>query len=203
MASNNNHKAIIFTGPSGGGKTTLSKYTLRQFAQVQRSISATTRSPRHGEIEGDDYHFISLEDFTNKIENNQFVEWEQVYEGLYYGTLEQEVKRVWEAGKVILFVVDVVGANSLKKYFGAQSINIFVKAPSMEVLSERLFHRGTESADEVKDRLEKARHELKYEEYADETIVNDSLEESKQQVQQLIKAYLEVDGVGKLVRDEE
>lgn len=195
MANDINQKAIIFTGPSGGGKTTLSKYILRKFAQVQRSVSATTRMPRNGEVEGEDYYFIPLKEFTDKIENNQFVEWEQVYEGLYYGTLEQEVQRVWEQGKVVLFVVDVLGADSLKKYFGEKSMSLFVKTPNMEVLSERLFHRGTESADEVKKRLEKARLELKYEEHADVVVVNDLLEDSKARVFELVDDYLSKDKI--------
>ncbi len=191
MAKDTKHKAIIFTGPSGGGKTTLSKYILRKFDNIQRSVSVTTRAPRENETEGTDYYFIRPEQFVEQVENDDFIEWEQVYEGMYYGTLKAEVERVWAEGNVVLFVVDVIGANSLKVYFGEDALNIFVKAPSMEVLSERLFFRGTENADEVRNRLEKARHELKYEQYADIVVINDDLQESKRKVFQIVKTFIE------------
>ncbi len=188
----NRRKAIIFTGPSGGGKTTLSQYTLGEFAEIERSVSVTTRAPRQGEVEGVDYHFISVEDFKQHIHNEDFVEWEQVYEGLYYGTLKSEVKRIWDSGKIVLFVVDVIGANSLKEYFGEDALKIFVKAPSMEVLSERLFSRGTETEESVSKRLNKALKELKHEVHAEAIIINDVLEDSKNEVRQLIQSYINI-----------
>mgnify|MGYP003487794605 CR=1 FL=1 len=184
------HKAVIFTGPSGGGKTTLSQYTLNHFEEVERSISVTTRQPREGEIHGIDYQFLSVDSFKKHIEKGDFVEWEQVYEGLYYGTLRSEVERIWNAGKVVLFVVDVIGAASLKKYFGDNSICIFVKTPSMEILGKRLHARGTESKENVFDRLKKAIQELKEERNSDSVIINDILTDSQKAVYQLIHSYI-------------
>lgn len=186
------HKAIIFTGPSGGGKTTLSQYTLKEFEKIERSISVTTRAPRAGEVEGLDYHFLTVEEFQFHIKENNFVEWEQVYEGLYYGTLKSEVKRIWDAGKVVLFVVDVIGAESLKKFFGDNALKIFVKAPTMEILSARLYSRGTENEDSVAQRLKKAFKELEYEEFADTVIINDILDVSKNEIHQLIQSYINI-----------
>jgi guanylate kinase len=185
-----NHKAIIFTGPSGGGKTTLSQYTLNHFGEVERSVSVTTRSPRDGEIHGIDYQFLSVESFKIHIEKGDFVEWEQVYNGLYYGTLKSEVERIWDAGKVVLFVVDVIGAHSLKNYFKDNSIKIFVKTPSIEILEKRLLKRGTENTESVSHRLQKAIHELKEENNSDAVIINDILSDSQKDVYQLIHSYI-------------
>ena len=170
------HKAVIFTGPSGGGKTTLSQYTLNHFEEVERSISVTTRQPREGEIHGIDYQFLSVDSFKKHIEKGDFVEWEQVYEGLYYGTLRSEVERIWNAGKVVLF--------------GDNSICIFVKTPSMEILGKRLHARGTESKENVFDRLKKAIQELKEERNSDSVIINDILTDSQKAVYQLIHSYI-------------
>lgn len=186
------HKAIIFTGPSGGGKTTLSQYTLKEFDKIERSVSVTTRAPRVGETDGVDYQFLTVEEFQQQIKEDNFVEWEQVYEGLYYGTLKSEVKRIWDAGKVVLFVVDVIGAESLKKFFGENSLKIFVKAPTMEVLSERLYSRGTENEESVAKRLKKAHKELEYEDFADTVIVNDVLKISKRDIHRLIQSYINI-----------
>lgn len=184
------NKAIIFTGPSGGGKTTLSQHTLDEFPNVERSISVTTRAPRKGEVDGVDYHYIDVETFKRHIENGDFVEWEQVYEGLYYGTLKSEVERIWKSGKVVLFVVDVIGANSLKEYFKEKALKIFVKAPSMEVLENRLLARGSESIESVTKRLSKASRELEHEIFSEEVIINDLLEDSKNRTHQIVGAFL-------------
>jgi guanylate kinase len=173
-------KAIIFTGPSGGGKTTLASYILQEFAQVERSVSVTTRAPRPGEVPGLDYLFIDVEEFHKLIEQDAFVEWEQVYEGLYYGTLRSEIERIWKAGKAVLFVVDVIGAGNLKLYFESKAVKIFVRAPSMKVLEERLYFRGTEDEDSIRKRLKRALGELSYEQQADVVIINDQLDDSKQ-----------------------
>ncbi len=184
------HKAIIFTGPSGGGKTTLSQYVLSHFEEVERSVSVTTRAPRSGEIHGIDYQFLSVESFKEHIEKGDFVEWEQVYEGLYYGTLQSEVERIWDAGKVVLFVVDVIGADSLKKYFGENSIKIFVRTPSIEILTKRLHARGTETHENVSNRLLKAIEELKEEKNSDVIVINDILDDTKKEVYDLIHTYI-------------
>lgn len=184
-------KAIIFTGPSGGGKTTLSLYSLHQFEHIERSVSVTTRQPRKGEVPGKDYLFTSEQQFNEWIEQDAFVEWEQVYEGLYYGTLKSEIERIWESNKTVLFVVDVIGANNLKKYFGHKAILIFVKTPDMKTLEERLYRRGTEDDANIQKRLKRALGELAYEQYADTVIINDELSQAKEQVCNTIVTFLE------------
>ena len=185
-----NPKVIIFTGPSGGGKTTLSKYILHQDLGIERSVSATTRFPRSGEREGVDYYFLSEDDFDRNIAENGFVEWQQVYEGLYYGTLKQEVERIWTAGKIVLFVVDVEGAKNLKKYFGEQAISLFVMAPSLKVLAQRLYTRGTDDDLSIQKRLKKAEKELDYEKFSDVVIINDKLKDAKVKVDEIIGQFL-------------
>lgn len=185
------HKAIIFTGPSGGGKTTLSVYSLQHFESLERSVSVTTRAPRKGETHGRDYLFVDEQQFNQWIEEDAFVEWEQVYEGLYYGTLKTEVERIWGSGKTVLFVVDVIGANNLKKYFGSRSLMLFVRTPDMKTLEERLHKRATEDEAGIRKRLNRALGELAYEQYADLVIINDHLEDAKEQVREAIVTFLQ------------
>jgi guanylate kinase len=184
------HKAIIFTGPSGGGKTTLACHILREFEHVERSVSVTTRAPRPGEVPGVDYLFIDIERFHELIEEDAFVEWEQVYEGLYYGTLRSEVERIWNAKKAVLFVVDVIGAMNLKAYFETKSVKIFVRAPNMKILEERLYFRGTEDEESIQKRLRRALGELAYEQHADVVIVNDQLQDSKQLATDAVQEFI-------------
>ncbi|MCO5231245.1 MAG: guanylate kinase [Chitinophagales bacterium] len=186
----NLHKAIIFTGPSGGGKTTLSQYVLKSFDTIKRSVSATTRLPRKGEIQGYDYYFLSNEDFKKHISNEDFIEWEQVYENLFYGTLKSEVERIWSEDNIVLFVVDVIGSETLKKYFGDNSIKIFVKTPSLDTLKERLERRGTDTEESIKKRLNKAEKELLFENSADIVIVNDDLQQAKTDALNIISEYI-------------
>lgn len=183
-------KAIIFTGPSGGGKTTLASYILQEFHTIERSVSVTTRAPRRGEEPGKDYLFVSAEEFEQLCEDDAFVEWEQVYEGLYYGTLKSEVERIWDAGKAVLFVVDVIGANNLKDFFGERAKKIFVRAPSMQVLEQRLYLRGTEDDASIEKRLKRALGELAYEQEADAVVINDLLEVSKQKVSDIVFDFI-------------
>lgn len=184
------HKAIIFTGPSGGGKTTLSAYSLQHFGLIERSVSVTTRTPRKGETNGKDYHFVDEHQFNIWIAEDAFVEWEQVYEGLYYGTLKNEVERIWNNGKTVLFVVDVIGADNLKKYFGSRSLMLFVRTPNMKTLEERLLKRATEDEAGIRKRLKRALGELAYEQHADLVIINDQLEDAKEQVREAIVTFL-------------
>lgn len=183
-------KAIILTGPSGGGKTTLAHFVLNTFPYIMRSVSVTTRNPRKGEKEGLDYYFFTPEEFEEHIKNDSFVEWEQVYEGLYYGTLKKEVERVWSLDKQVLFVVDVIGAQNLKEFFGENGLFVYVRAPSMEILRERLESRGTEDSVAIEKRLKRALGELTYEQFADVVIVNDDLEASKAQIEQIITDFV-------------
>ena len=183
-------KAIIFTGPSGGGKTTLAQYILQELPNVERSVSVTTRKPRPGEIPGKDYHFIDEVVFNELIDSGAFVEWEQVYQGLYYGTLHSEIVRIWEADKAVLFVVDVIGAHHLKEYFGEKALKIFVRTPSMEVLRERLYKRGTEDEANIEKRLKRALGELSYEQEADAVVVNDNLDKSLEEVMEMVLSFI-------------
>lgn len=176
-------KAILFSAPSGSGKTTIVREMLVAFPQLAFSVSATTRQPRNGEVHGKDYYFISPEMFRLKIDNGEFVEWEEVYQGLYYGTLKTEVERLWNLGKDVVFDVDVKGGLALKKYFGEKALSIFVAVPSMEVLRERLVRRGTETPESLVRRLEKAEYESGFSKEFDLFIINDrvdrAIEESK------------------------
>ncbi len=179
-------KAIIFCAPSGSGKTTLVKHLLSANSDLGFSISASTRDKR-GRIEqnGKDYYFLSPEDFKKKIDTNEFIEWEEVYEGNFYGTLKNEIERLWAEGKNVVFDVDVKGGLSLKKYFGDTALAIFVKVPSLEVLKERLNDRGTESEESLSRRLFKAQFEMSFQDKFDVIVVNENLEKSLAETQQL------------------
>ena len=179
-------KALIFCAPSGSGKTTLVKYLLSSNSDLGFSISASTRDKR-GRIEkhGKDYYFLTPEEFKNKIDANEFIEWEEVYEGNFYGTLKEEIERLWAEGKNVIFDVDVKGGLSLKKYFGDKALAIFVKVPSLEVLKERLKDRGTESEESLSRRLFKAQFEMTFQDKFDVILVNETLEKSLAEAQQL------------------
>ncbi len=183
-------KAIIFSAPSGSGKTTLVKHLLENNSDLGFSISASTRDKRgRNEQDGKDYYFLSPEDFKKKIDNDEFVEWEEVYSGNFYGTLKSEIQRVWDTGKNVVFDVDVKGGVNLKKYFGNKALSIFVKVPSVDTLVERLKDRGTETAESLSRRLFKAKFEMTFEDKFDVTLVNDSLEQSKEKAQQLYDEF--------------
>jgi len=174
-----NGKAIIFSAPSGSGKTTLVHEIMKRLSYpFAFSVSATTRSPRSHEKNGVDYYFLSKEEFVQKINHQDFIEWEEIYPGIFYGTLKSEIERLWGDGKIILFDVDVKGALNLKKHFGQQALSIFVKPPSLEVLRERLLQRGTETPKSLQMRLNKAAFELTFEVYFDVVVLNDHLEKA-------------------------
>lgn len=170
-------KAIIFSAPSGSGKTTIVRHLLRTCDYLDFSISATTR-PRRADREtgGKDYYFLSIEDFKQKISNDEFVEWEEVYNGNYYGTLKSEVDRLWNLGKHVVFDVDVKGGIKLKEYFQERALAIFVRVRNLEVLEERLRHRNTESEENIEKRLDKAEFEITFENRFDKTLISDDLE---------------------------
>lgn len=183
-------KAIIFSAPSGSGKTTLVKYLLQNNPDLSFSVSASTRKKRgDSESDGKDYYFLTGEEFKKKIANDEFIEWEEVYEGMFYGTLKSEVQRLWDAGKNVIFDVDVKGGVSLKKYFGDRALSVFVKVPSIEVLKKRLEARGTESAESLERRLAKVKLEMSYESQFDIVLVNDDLEVSKKRAQHLYEQF--------------
>lgn len=183
-------KVIIFSAPSGAGKTTVVRHLLQSRNDLAFSVSATTREPRGGEVDGKDYHFISKADFEAKVQEQAFVEWEQVYSGSYYGTLKSEVERIWAQGKHVLFDVDVVGGVNLCKIYGQKALGIFIKPPSIEVLAERLAKRGTESPEKLKERVAKAERELAYEAEFNAVLVNDDLNTTLKTAEDLVSAFL-------------
>lgn len=183
-------KALIFSAPSGSGKTTIVKYLLQNNADLGFSISASTRDKRgRTEQHGKDYYFLSPEEFKRKIDNDEFIEWEEVYEGNFYGTLKSEIERLWNEGKNVIFDVDVKGGLSLKKYFGNKALAVFVKVPSLEILKERLHDRGTESEESLSRRLFKAKFEMSFENKFDVTLVNADREKSLEEAQQLYDKF--------------
>jgi guanylate kinase len=184
-------KLIIFSAPSGSGKTTIVKYLLAQNSNLGFSISACTRDKRgRNEENGKDYYFLTPEEFKKKIDNNEFVEWEQVYVGAFYGTLKSEIERIWSQGKHVLFDVDVKGGLSLKKYYGEKALAVFVKVPSMEILEQRLRARGTDSEESISRRLFKVKFEMSFEDQFDVTLVNENLENTLVKAQLLVNEFL-------------
>ncbi len=185
-------KVIIITAPSGAGKSTLIRFLMERLPLLDFSVSATTRPRRKHESHGKDYYFLSPEEFKNLIEQNALVEWEEVYPNKYYGTLKEEVERIWREGKALVFDVDVLGALSLKKYFGDRALAIFIKPPSIEELEKRLRKRGTENESTLKERLGRARMELEKESEFDKVIVNDVLEHSGKELVDAVKNFLDL-----------
>ncbi|MBI4946688.1 MAG: guanylate kinase [Bacteroidetes bacterium] len=187
----NQQKLIIFSAPSGAGKTTIVQHILQKFSgQLEFSISACTRSMRPNEVDGKDYHFISTEDFKHKIKKNEFVEWEEVYQGQFYGTLKSELDRIWRSGKQVIFDLDVQGGLNLKRKFGRQSFAIFVMPPSIEVLELRLRQRKTETPESLAKRVSKAREEILVADQFDRIIVNENLEHACAEAEKLVESFL-------------
>lgn len=184
-------KIIIFSAPSGSGKTTIVKYLLAQGFNMEFSISATSRSPRGEEKDGVDYYFLSVEEFKKRIANNEFVEFEEVYSGTYYGTLKCEVERITSKGKNIVFDVDVVGGVNIKNLFGDQALALFIQPPSIDVLKNRLISRGTDSMDMIEMRIAKAEEELSYAPKFDYVIINDDLSTAQLEAVTIFNKFLE------------
>ncbi len=184
------NKAIIFCAPSGSGKTTIVRHLLTLDNRLAFSVSACTRKQRANEVDGRDYYFLSLEEFKKRIANNEFLEYEEVYDGNFYGTLKSEVERIWAMGKAVLFDVDVEGGLNIKKYFDHKAIAIFVKPPSVEALELRLRERSTETEETLKMRIEKAVHELAYESKFEMVICNDKLEKALAEAENMVNEFL-------------
>jgi guanylate kinase len=183
-------KLIIFAAASGAGKTSIVKFLLEQNIPLTFSISATTRPKRNNEKESVDYFFLSKEKFQEKIETGDFLEWEEVYSGNYYGTLKSEVDKLLQKGENVLFDVDVLGALNIKKIYGNQALALFVKPPSIETLMERLMNRGTECEDSLKRRIDKATYELSFEPNFDKTITNTHLKEAQNEAKQIVLDFI-------------
>lgn len=184
-------KLVIISAPSGAGKTTIAKHLLNSGLSLSFSVSATTRAPRGSEIDGKDYFFMSVPEFKKRIEDSEFVEWEEVYKDHLYGTLKSELERIWKSGNHVLFDVDVKGGINLKKIFGTRSIAIFVMPPSVDELENRLIRRATDSPEVIKMRVSKARKEIESAHQFDTVIVNHQLDKTKEEVHQIVSSFLE------------
>lgn len=183
-------KCIIFSAPSGAGKTTIVHYLLQQELPLEFSISATSRPPRPIERDGKDYHYMSVPQFQSCIKNGDFVEWEEVYTNQFYGTLKSEIKRIWAAGKHVIFDVDVIGGVNLKKAFGEKALSVFVQAPSVEALEKRLRGRATETEESIARRVAKAEKEMAYADQFDFVLINDDLQKAKSEALERVSQFL-------------
>lgn len=183
-------KLVIFSAPSGSGKSTIVQHLMNQGLGLTFSISATSRQPREGEMDGREYHFIAPEKFRELIKKNAFIEWEEVYPGQFYGTLHSELDRIWELGGHAIFDIDVQGGINLKKTFGDRACAIFIEAPSAKVLEERLRSRGSDDEASLRKRLDKAEYELTFASLFDHIVVNDILAEAQSEALRLVKEFL-------------
>ena len=184
-------KLVIFSAPSGSGKSTIINYLLTQNLNLHFSISATSRSPRGNEKDGVEYYFLTPEQFRAKINEGEFLEYEEVYTDKFYGTLKSEVERILNEGNNVVFDVDVVGWCNIKNYYGDKALSIFIQPPSIEALRDRLVGRGTDSMDVIENRLTKASFEMSFASKFDKVIINDNLENAKTETLQVIKAFLD------------
>lgn len=185
-------KVLIFSAPSGAGKTTVVKHLLAmQELNLSFSVSACSRKMRVGEVDGKDYYFLSADEFRAKIKDEEFLEWEEVYADHFYGSLKSEVTRLTQAGKTVVFDVDVKGGLNIKKYYGDNALAIFVSPPSIEVLEQRLRDRSTDSQEAIRTRIDKAAYEMSFANQFDIILVNDKLEDTFMQAEKIIKAFLE------------
>jgi guanylate kinase len=185
------HKLVLFCGPSGSGKTTIVHHLMQQFPMMRFSVSATTREKRANEEHGKDYYFLSVDEFKAKIQNDEFLEWEEVYKDRFYGTLKKEVERILNDGYVAIFDVDVEGGLHIRKQFGRQLLDVFVMPPSVDDLHKRLVARATESEESLFKRLDKAEKEMNYAFQFNHVIVNSVLEDAKQDAMNMVKEFLE------------
>ncbi len=183
-------KLLIIAAPSGAGKTTIARHLLRTMPKLAFSVSATTRAKRTNEQEGYDYYYISPDEFRKRIHAGAFLEWEEVYQNQYYGTLHAELRRLWAEGRTIVFDVDVKGAVNIQKAYPEQSLSVFIKPPSIEALRSRLEARGTETAETINKRIARAAEELSYEPYFDCVIVNDNLDRAIAKAEGIVTNFL-------------
>ena len=185
-------KLLIFSAPSGSGKTTLLNHVMANIPEMAFSVSATTRPPRGEEVNGREYYFLTMEDFKQRVENGEFLEWEEVYPGRCYGTLLSVVAQMQDEGKHVAFDVDVCGGVNIKEHYGDQALSVFIQAPSIDVLRERLINRQTDSMEEIEKRLSKAAWEMEFAQGKfDRTVINDDLETAKRKILEVVQAFLE------------
>jgi guanylate kinase len=185
-----NNKLIIITAPSGAGKTSITRYLMKTFPQLTFSISAATRSPRGNEKDGVDYHFMSIDDFKNKIQHNEFVEWEMVYEGKYYGTLKTELQRIWQQNKIPVLDIDVKGAIHVQQQYPQTSLSLFIQTPSVDELKKRLESRGTETPESLAARVNKAAYELSFKDQFNKLITNDELQHACTEAEAIVADFI-------------
>jgi guanylate kinase len=183
-------KMIIFSAPSGAGKTTIVKWLLSEGLPLEFSVSATSRPPRAGETQGKDYYFITAGDFRARVENNEFIEWQEVYTDKLYGTFKSEIDRIWNKGNHVIFDVDVLGGRNLKKLFGDAALSIFVMPPSIEELEKRLRGRNTDPEEIIRQRIDKAVFEMSFAPEFDRIIINDNLETAKQDAFNIVRNFI-------------
>ena len=183
-------KLIIFSAPSGAGKTTVVKHLLQQDFGLEFSISATSRAPRHTETNGKDYYFLSPDEFMQKVDNNEFLEWEEVYKGTCYGTLKDEVERIRNKGNHVIFDVDVVGGINIKKYYSDDALAIFIQPPSIEELRKRLEGRSTDSAEVIDKRVQKAEYELTFAAQFDTILLSEELQKTLANAEKLVTEFI-------------
>lgn len=186
----NTGKCIIFSAPSGAGKTTIVHSLLDKDLGLEFSVSACSRGPRPNEVDGVDYHFLGIEGFKEKIKGDAFIEWEEVYTNNFYGTLRSEIERIWAQGKTVIFDVDVIGGLSLKKLFLDDAFAVFVQPPSYEELENRLRGRSTESEEKIAQRMEKARKELSFATEFDVVLVNDNLDQAILDAETMVREFI-------------
>ena len=191
------NKVLIFSAPSGSGKSTVVNHILRGHPGIEFSVSATSRPPRGEEKDGVEYFFYSADIFRLLVRDDKFVEYEEVYPDRFYGTLKAEVNRIWARGNVIIFDVDVKGGVSLKKYFGDQALSVFIQAPSVEVLRQRLIGRGTDSAEDIEKRVAKAAEEMTYAPQFDKVLINDDLATALAEADAMVDAFLADDSISR------
>jgi guanylate kinase len=185
------NKIIIITAPSGAGKTSITRHLLQTFPQLAFSVSAATRQARSNEQHGRDYYFMNEEEFHQKIQGNEFVEWEMVYEGRYYGTLKSELTRIWNSGRIPVLDVDVKGAIHVQGQYPGSTLSLFIQPPSIDELKRRLVSRGTESDSSLSARVNKAGYEISFSHSFSEVIVNDDLQKAKNEAEEVVKRFIE------------